>query len=251
MPVHRKPHFTRGNRTQLLYLVALAPLSHAQDTTMGTSPSPISFITSVVTSLPSSSTLVLSSSTTLATSIVAHRTTSSIMYTQSSHTPLDPFLAGSNPTTDRSDHDEDESVFNYYFLFLAVLGVLVGLLLWWLHWRRKQRKARMRRSGQDALARDLEGWTGTRRFYHGSYGRHQVSYVRRQEGLDEHGEAPPPYQSKSDTTVDAPSEQAHGTASSLAIPLRTLPRDEGERARPPGYAAITDSPDSVSTRQDL
>jgi hypothetical protein len=218
---------------------------------MGTSPSPISFITSVVTSLSSSSTLVLSSSTTLATSIVAHRTTLSTMGSPSSHTPLDPILAVSHPTGDRSDDDEDGSVFNYYFLFLAVLGVLIGLLLWWLHWRRRQRKARMRRGGQDALARDLEGWTGTRRFYHGSYGRHQVSYVRRQEGLDENGEAPPPYQPKSDFTVDTPSGQAHATASSLAIPLRTLSRDESERALPPGYIAVTESPDFASIRRDL
>jgi hypothetical protein len=133
---HGKPHFTCIGRPSLLYMAVLATLSHAQDATMGTSPSPISFITSVVTSLSSSSTLVLSSSTTLATSIVAHRTTLSTMGSPSSHTPLDPILAVSHPTGDRSDDDEDGSVFNYYFLFLAVLGVLIGLLLWWLHWRR-------------------------------------------------------------------------------------------------------------------
>jgi hypothetical protein len=109
----------------------------------------------------------------------------------------------------------------------------------------------MRRSGQDALAMDLEGWTGTRRFIHGSYGQHHLAYVRRQEGLDEHGEAPPPYQPKSDITVDAPADEALGPASSLAIPLRTLPRDENERAQPPGYTAIADSSDFASSRRDL
>lgn len=48
--------------------------------------------------------------------------------------------------------------------------------------RRRQRQAHNRSSGQSALARDLETWPGPRR-----------RAGREEEGLDERGEAPPPY----------------------------------------------------------
>lgn len=47
--------------------------------------------------------------------------------------------------------------------------------------RRRQRQAHYRSDGQSALARDLETWPGPRR------------RARREEGLDERGDPPPPY----------------------------------------------------------
>ncbi|ORY07671.1 hypothetical protein BCR34DRAFT_452086, partial [Clohesyomyces aquaticus] len=127
-------------------------------------------------------------------------------------------------------------VFNYYFLFLAVFGVLVAISLWWIHRRRKRRKEQMRLSGQHALARDLDGWVNTRRWMHGGWRHNQSGFVRREEGLDEHGEAPPPYEPKGETSVavGGANSTGEGTAD-ISIPLRTLQRDDIERSRPPEY----------------
>lgn len=68
---------------------------------------------------------------------------------------------------------------------------------------------------------------------------------RREEGLNEHGEAPPPYQPLADATTagntDAEGSEAlrPGTAqdavTGLTIPLRTLSRDGRATLKPPGY----------------
>jgi len=68
---------------------------------------------------------------------------------------------------------------------------------------------------------------------------------RREEGLNEHGEAPPPYQPQTDATtagnVDAEGSEAlqPGTAqdavTGLTIPLRTLSRDGRATLKPPKY----------------
>ncbi|KAF2110695.1 hypothetical protein BDV96DRAFT_500757 [Lophiotrema nucula] len=148
---------------------------------------------------------------------------------------IPPASTGSDPTTRRN-----ESVFNYYFLFLAAFGVLVAVGLWWLHRRRKRRKELMRLSGQNALARDLDGWVNSRRWMYGRWRHNQAAaFVRQEEGLDENGEAPPPYQPKGETTVSqsnaTPDRQA---TNDIMIPLRTLSRDEIERTRPPEYRAL-------------
>lgn len=164
---------------------------------------------------------------------------------------LFPGATSSNPEEERS-----ESVFNYYFLFLAVFGVLIAVLLWWLHRRRKRRKEQMRLSGQHALARDLDGWINTRRWFHGTWRHNQTAaFVRREEGLNEHGEAPPPYQAKSDVTVAHTAGAPHDSISGLSIPLRTLSRDDIENIRPPEYretvsreGTSTLRPDTATTR---
>lgn len=137
------------------------------------------------------------------------------------------------PTADDSTQQpvHDAYVFNYYFLFLALFAVLIAALLWWLHLRRKRQKQQRRLSGQHALARDFEGWAGARRFMHGRYGRYHTSArLRHMEGLNEHGEAPPPYQPKDEITVEARQD-----TSGLAVPLRTLARLGHDRTQPPGY----------------
>lgn len=96
----------------------------------------------------------------------------------------------------------------------------------------------MRLSGQNALARDMEGWINTRRWFHGARRHNQTAaFVRREEGLNEHGEAPPPYEPKSDATVIQNPSEPRDDASGLAIPLRSLSRDDIEQALPPGYRA--------------
>ncbi|RAR01778.1 hypothetical protein DDE82_006252 [Stemphylium lycopersici] len=118
--------------------------------------------------------------------------------------------------------------FNYYFLLLALLVIIIAMVFWFLHRRRLRRRQFCRQSGEQALERDVEGWANPRRFMHGRQRANDAVPLRqtadRCEGLDEHGEAPPPYHSKpEDTTL------------SVTIPLRTLPRDESERTQPPQY----------------
>ncbi|KAF1831951.1 hypothetical protein BDW02DRAFT_571522 [Decorospora gaudefroyi] len=136
-------------------------------------------------------------------------------------------------------HLPDASAFNYYFLLLAVLVVLVALLLWFIHRCKTRQRERLRRGGEQALARDLDGWTDTRRLLHGRYRHNDAVFVHNDEGLDDHGEAPPPYQPKTAATT-----------ADVTIPLRALPRDEIERSRPPQYCDTPRSPLNISAAQD-
>jgi hypothetical protein len=157
--------------------------------------------------------------------------------TKSPATPSLPqtYPAAATPSDNPPPHDA--SVFNFYFLFLAAFGVLVAAFLWWFHLRRQRRKHAHRMSGQHAMAQDLEGWVGARRFMHGSYGRYEAAgRVRREDGLDENGEAPPPYQPKSEVGLNADAVRGASSGGSLAIPLRAIVRD-GAAERPPGYSA--------------
>ena len=110
----------------------------------------------------------------------------------------------------------------------------------------------MRLSGQDALARDLDGWVNTRRWMHGAWRHNQTAaFVRREEGLNEHGEAPPPYQPKSEVTVgQEDAGTAQDSASGLTIPLRTLSRDAIEGSRPPEYEERVNREGSSNVRPD-
>jgi hypothetical protein len=159
------------------------------------------------------------------------------------------------PLADPVDADEQrkESVFNYYFLFLAAFGVLLVVGLWMMHKRREKKKEQRRRSGHNALARDLDGWVNTRRWMHGAW-RPAAGFVRREEGLNEHGEAPPPYQPKSADTVVVQGHDgtAQDSTNGLTIPLRTLSRTDVERSRLPGYEEASGTPsmrpDTAMTR---
>jgi hypothetical protein len=147
----------------------------------------------------------------------------------------DPVVEAAPATYDpQNEPVHNGTVFNYYFLFLAAFVVLIGASLWWVHGRRRRRTQQLQASGQHALARDLEGWAGTQGSTHGIYGRYPpLIHAMRAEGLDEHGEAPPPYQSKNEVAVGA--TQAPEGAQ-VTIPRRTHARDEHHIILPPGYS---------------
>jgi hypothetical protein len=150
------------------------------------------------------------------------------------HTPPQLF---SIPTEPPDGPVHDGAGFNYYFLFLGAFVVLLAAFFWWLRQRRKQRIELLRRRGRHALARDLEGWAGgTRRYMHGRYSLVQTTArTRHSEGLDEHGQAPPPYEPKSEATTREATEVVPG----VTIPLRTFARDEPLRTPPPQYDVAT------------
>lgn len=149
--------------------------------------------------------------------------------------------SGSNIFSAKNDPDSGNKqssgvvAFRYYFLLLGVVIVILAILLWLLHRRKKRQRAQLQQGGTRALARDLEGWQGAQALMHGTYRPHNAVPVHREEGLDENGEAPPPYQPKTEATVE-----------DVAIPLRTLQRDPGERSQPPQY----DEESQASPRPD-
>ncbi|KAL5399416.1 hypothetical protein PMIN06_001409 [Paraphaeosphaeria minitans] len=163
------------------------------------------------------------SMTTSFISFIVSNTTASAT---SASTPIsNDILPGATNT-----RDPKESALRYYWLILAIFGVVVALFLWWINRRRIKRKERMRLSGRNALARDMEGWVNTRRWYHGAWRPNETrAFTGREEGLNEHGEAPPPYRPKSDVTV------TQDPATGLSLPLRTLSRQQVDAGRPPEY----------------
>jgi HAMP domain-containing protein len=176
------------------------------------------------------------------TTLVARMTTIGVLPNEVSPSSNDsnyPFDSAEDEQDFNDAQTSEAKTFRYYFLLLAILIVLIALFLWLINRWRKRQRDRLHRSGQQALARDLEGWTGTHRLLHGRYRANGAVLVHRDEGLDEHGEAPPPYQPKTE-----------GSAVDVSIPLRALPRDEVERSRPPQYYESPHPDLDVTTRQE-
>ncbi|KAI4196224.1 MAG: hypothetical protein LQ350_006677 [Teloschistes chrysophthalmus] len=131
----------------------------------------------------------------------------------------------SNASNNTTNNLTNSSILNYYFLLLALLIILIAIAYLVYARRQRTRIALSRRNGQRALARDLERW--------GSSGPYRAAAAappptttsarlgrsRREEGLDERGEAPPPYLPKEPEPVY------------MEIPLRELGRDQ----KPPDY----------------
>lgn len=144
------------------------------------------------------------------------------------------------------NQERNEKAFNYYFLILGGIVLSVALILWWIRQRKRRQKEQMRLSGQNALARDLDGWANSRRWIHGTWRQNQsTTSTRHEEGLNEQGEAPPPYQPKSsvsaadvvsgDPVLDP--TNVRDSATGLAVPMHVLSRDEFDHIRPPAYQA--------------
>lgn len=139
------------------------------------------------------------------------------------------------PPSTGAQHDpnkeRNEKAFNYYFLILGGIVLAIALFLWWVRRRKRLQKEQMRLSGQNALARDLDGWANSRRWLHGTWRQNQnATLTRHDEGLNEQGEAPPPYQSKNEV-----SSETRDPSTSLAVPMHALSRDELYSFRPPAY----------------
>lgn len=123
---------------------------------------------------------------------------------------------------------------NYYFVFIAVIVAFLAVILWLFWRRRKMQRSRARDSREDALARDVTEWApgrGRRRWVNGHWGDAAES---REEGLNEAGEAPPPYMPKRET--EAAMEE--GGDAEPAIPLRVLSREDAA-LKPPDYTEMS------------
>ncbi|KAL9128948.1 MAG: hypothetical protein Q9217_002464 [Psora testacea] len=129
-------------------------------------------------------------------------------------------------------HDgRNGGLLNYYFLLLAVFIVVIVAIYWSLSRKRKASLARQQSTQQDALAMDLSrsGW----RTVPGRWRRHYVSSrdvtLREEEGLNERGEAPPPY-------LKEPEEvHLNGRERDEDVELRSWNGRGMREGKPPGY----------------
>ncbi|PBP20551.1 hypothetical protein BUE80_DR008666 [Diplocarpon rosae] len=157
---------------------------------------------------------------------------SSFASSSPSQTLSPPPAISSSPATGGNSSNK---IFNYYFIIVAVVFVVFLLGIMYIGQQRKQKAAMMWSGSQAALARDVDGLRArpgvtmpTRRT------RHQTT-----EGLDDEGEAPPPYHAESKppsvrTTDGVGSREVaagNGEAPEQAA-LSTLARP---RPDPPGY----------------
>jgi cbb3-type cytochrome oxidase subunit 3 len=106
-----------------------------------------------------------------------------------SQLPSPSFVQTQSPTGTNSPPPTKEfHVFDFYFLILAFFVILVCCGLLWIMRRKKRKEALIASNGRIALARDVESWRA--RF---GIENHTPHAHDREDGLDETGEAPPPY----------------------------------------------------------
>ncbi|CAI9629273.1 unnamed protein product [Alternaria burnsii] len=121
--------------------------------------------------------------------------------------------------------------FSYFFLFLGVPVALIALVCFHIY----RHRATQRQTGQQTEARRLEGLN-----------EHVPNVdVHVEHGLNENGEAPPPYQPKVEETEAV-----------VAISLQTLQMDETVRREtvgehpPPQYTAAERMASTLSTGEE-
>lgn len=150
-------------------------------------------------------------------------------YTSSSSDVTMPTTSDHAPqsTSNNSNREGTSSIFNYYFLLLALFVIIVALVWLSLVRRNRQKLALSRHNGQSALARDLEGMPGGRRWRSGRW-----RFPRPEEGLDERGQAPPPYMPAPPDATVHPAATHNGQGAGQAIPLQDL---SGHEQKPPDY----------------
>lgn len=153
--------------------------------------------------------------------------------------------SGSGSDSDGSgDGDDSPRMSTYYFVFFALL-ICIAVLCIYFVWRKRRNALTVRGNARvSGYQRDLREWDTPRyrRQYWNTNFRN--AEVTREEGLNEHGDAPPPYMPKEDENIGSDGPQANGQlghgqggSSDPAIPLQTLSRDQAG-LKPPGYEQI-------------
>ena len=244
-PCYRCLHQTRllSNLALFLGAIPMASFAQAPPTTLLPTPS-----TSLHSAVPTAG------SDAISFALLSSPTSSSTLPTTADATPpTSPLSSGgsaqssSSTSSDSDSEHRNDDLLNFYFIFIAVFVILLLIGIWFIHRHKKRRKARLRNSGQNALARDLNGWSQPRRWIHGvaPWRTDGPLNSAREEGLNELGEAPPPYikdtQSR-ERRLSVGSASAAALPAEPAIPLRTLSRDDRDRLKPPDYeSSIRDS----------
>lgn len=195
-----------------------------------------------------SSSIAQTDPTTASSSPTTLRTSQSPIPTATNQATPPP--ANSSPSATGGDNNKEyvqRSVFNYYFLIVAAIVILLGAAILYIRNRKKRKAALIRSHSQRALARDVDGFRSRFGIYRQAAYRpsNNRSRSETEEGLDERGEAPPPYvpgtKPPSIRTIDGvvPVREQDGGQSSRAggdgetVELQNLSRNlENE---PPSY----------------
>ena len=162
-----------------------------------------------------------------------------------SHGLLVARQSGSYP----NDQDEYQDSGNgrnmsvYYFVFFALL-ICIAVLCVYFVWRRRRNALMVRPNPRgEGYHRDVREWDTMRyrrRYWNTGFRNEQPS---REEGLNENGEAPPPYMPKEDDETgnngsQSNEQRAHAEGTPVpgepSIPMQTLSRDQAG-LKPPGY----------------
>lgn len=142
-------------------------------------------------------------------------------------------------------------MFNYYFVIVAVVAVIFVLAVFYIGKRKKQKAAMLRSNSRAALARDVEvfrnrfgmGRGAIRRTQGGGGEVHTPD--ERTEGLNERGEAPPPYNPgskppsiRTNDGISAREVSSGGGGVAETVELNTI---DVPRQDPPGYHEETNA----------
>ncbi|KAI9855362.1 MAG: hypothetical protein M1813_009820 [Trichoglossum hirsutum] len=188
-----------------------------------------------------------------------------VSFTTSSITSLPPIQTPTPPTSppvvfSKPARDRESSFVNLYFLLLFLLAVLGAIIYYFVRRRRREKSARSRNRRHNALVRDLASWPGMNRSRTG--GRRGLGnssgHGDMEEGLDERGEAPPPYEppphalSLEGQQWSGRQEQSGAEHETLPVdllplrpPMRTLTRES--HVQPPGYEDTINNASSART----
>ena len=168
-----------------------------------------------------------------------------------------PSIHDSAPKGDNDNGADSHGLVNYYFVFIALIMCVFafGLFIVLRRRSRAKRRSQFRQSG--AIERDFGGlranvgdggwanWNPERR--RNWQGRWRSAEVSREEGLNEHGEAPPPYIPKRRSEEEHQDDTVHDGGP--AMPLQTLSREDAG-LKPPDYDE-THTPSLYSTTRPL
>jgi hypothetical protein len=144
---------------------------------------------------------------------------------------------------DPGDTGNGRNMSVYYFVFFALL-ICIAVLCIYFVWRRRRNALMIRPNPRgEVYHRDVREWDTTRyrrRYWNTGFRNEQPS---REEGLNENGEAPPPYMPKEDEEMGNNGSHANGQRAQAegtpvpgepSIPMQTLSRDQAG-LKPPGY----------------
>lgn len=147
---------------------------------------------------------------------------------------------------DGDDTGPSHSMSTYYFVFFAIL-ICIAILCVYFVWRKRRNALMVRPSLRGSgYRRGVQEWdsVGHRRRYWNTNSR--SGQVSREEGLNENGEAPPPYMPKDDEETGhagprVDGQHTHGgdrpVPGEPAIPMQALSRDQAG-LKPPGYDQV-------------
>jgi hypothetical protein len=152
---------------------------------------------------------------------------------------------GSSYPSDTDDEDPGggHNMSTYYFVFFALL-ICIAVLCVYFVWKKRRNALRVfPNSHGQGYNRDVREWDTARhrRRYWNANNRNELA--SREEGLNENGEAPPPYMPKDEEETGNAGPQVNGQRThgentpvpgEPAIPMQTLSRDHAG-LKPPGY----------------